>query len=350
MSNVAAVILCWLLFVVIDLLKKGNLLSMESIQVLRYISGTTIWILLTFPLFRVFEKTSKLKLTKRALILVFLGIVVGTIKNFVTWFVVFVVGISSGAYSASWFSIKKFYSYITLFYYMEAIIITWVLLIIFYMLELYKNYKEKSLETAELASQLANAQLESLRMQLQPHFLFNAHNTVSMLIRTKKYDQATEMISKISDLLRNSLKREERQLIPLHEEVKLIKNYLEIEEVRFEDHLTIDFQMDPKTLDYLVPNLLLQPLIENAFKHGISRNLDEAKLTIKSTLDSDGLILTVHNTGPDLPLDFKIEKVTGIGLNNVIQRLNKLYGPNHNFEIQNSDLGVEVNIRLPLDF
>ncbi|WP_139135201.1 sensor histidine kinase [Roseivirga sp. 4D4] len=349
LSNIAAVILCWLLFVVIDLLKKGNILSMESIQVLRYIAGTSIWILLTFPLFRIFEKTSDLKLTKRALALILLGIAVGVFKNFVTWFVVFIVGVSSGSYSATWFSLQKFYSYITLFYYMEAIIITWVLLIIFYMLELYKNYQEKSLETAQLASQLANAQLESLRMQLQPHFLFNAHNTVSMLIRTKKYDQATEMISKISDLLRNSLKREERQLITLHQEIELIKNYLEIEEVRFEDHLKVDFRIDPNTLDYLVPNLLLQPLIENAFKHGISKNLDEAKLSIESTLDSDKLIMTVHNTGPNLPLDFKIEEVTGIGLNNVIERLNKLYGPDHSFEIKNSDSGVKVEIRLPLD-
>ncbi|MBO3697025.1 sensor histidine kinase [Roseivirga sp. E12] len=348
--NVTAVILCWLLFVVIDTLKKGNLFSMEGILSYNYISGTIIWMLITLPLFRVFEKTSKFTLTKRALILVLLGIAVGVLKNFLTWLTVFIIGISSGLYSASWVSFKKFFSFITLFYYMEAIIISWVLLIIFFMLELYKQYKQKSIETAQLESQLANAQLESLRMQLQPHFLFNAHNTVSMLIRTEKYEQATEMISKISDLLRNSLKSEERQLVPLHQEVTLIKSYLEIEEVRFEDHLKINLQFDPNTLDIMVPNLLLQPLVENAFKHGISKNLGEAQLTLSSSLNRDKLVLTVANTGPSLPPDFRIEKATGIGLNNVIQRLSKLYSADrHSFEIKNSNTGVKVEIQIPID-
>ena len=315
----------------------------------QYVPGLITWILITLPAYRFFSKTSGFSLAKRALVVIISGVVLGAFKNILAWFVLFVSGVAMERYTASLNSLKLFFSQVGFFYYMESIIIAWVLFIIFYMLELYQNFKAKSLEASELESQLARAQLESLRMQLQPHFLFNAHNTVSMLIRTKQYAQATEMISKISDLLRQSLKSQEGQFVTLGKELTIIKDYLEIEEIRFEDHLKVTFEIDSEIEEYLIPHLILQPIIENAFKHGISNSLDQAKLNISGNKTENSLLLTIHNSGPGLPEGWRLENQVGIGLTNTVQRLQRLYSKgSFNFNIFNEDDGVTVQIELPL--
>ena len=288
-------------------------------------------------------------LVKRTISIIGLGIIIGTSKNALSWFIYFIQGATTDRFPWSFESLGVFYSKVTLFYYMESIIIAWVMLIVFFVLELYKNFKKKTLEAAELESQLAKAQLESLRMQLQPHFLFNAHNTVSMLIRTKQYEQATEMISKISDLLRQSLKSEEGQFVTLGRELEIIKDYLEIEQIRFEDHLTVSFDLDEALEDCLVPHLLLQPIIENAFKHGISKSLGNSELIISSMPIASGIRLSAYNSGPGLTKDWKMEQQDGIGLSNTAQRLARLYPDcSFKFEIFNDSDGVKVQIDLPL--
>lgn len=332
----------------IDSLKKNGLISNDPFFLTQYLPGIAIWIALTLPSLKLFSKTAQLSTTRRIPLLLCIGIGIGVIKNVTAWLVMFVAGTAAGRYPSSFDSLGRFFSKVSLFYYMEAIIIACVMLIIFFVLELYQKFRTKALEASQLESKLAKAQLEALRMQLQPHFLFNAHNTVSMLIRTQQYDQATEMISKISDLLRNSLKSQDHQLIPLNEEMKLIQVYLEIEQVRFEDHLSVNIDLNSITHHCMVPNLILQPIIENAFKHGISNHLGEAKLSIKSKIIENDLLLSVHNTGPSLPDNFDVKQNVGLGLNNVTARLNKLYKPGASkFDIFNDNDGVTVNIQVP---
>lgn len=343
-----AVILCWLLFLVIESLKKGNLFSSGPTLYYQYLPGHLIWILITFPLLKVFSRTTGLPLFKRGVILMLVGIAAGVFKNVSSWFVMYVAGVISERYSATLDSLGNFYSQVPLFYYMEAIIIAWVLLIIFYMLELYRNFRQKSIEAAQLESQLAKAQLETLRAQLQPHFLFNAHNTVAMLIRTEKYNQATEMISKISDLLRNSLKTQDKQVVPLEREMQLIEAYLEIEQVRFEDHLDISFDLGPDTMTGLVPNLLLQSIIENAFKHGISKSLGRNELSILTQRIENTLQISVYNSGPPLPEGWNFKRQSGIGLSNAVERLSRLYGKDsYKFNIFNKKDGVQITLEIP---
>lgn len=333
----------------IDGLKKNGLFSNGPFFWYQYFPGLIFWMLISLPVLRVFAKTAPLPLVKRIPLIIGLGVLLGIIKNLVSWFSYFTSGVIAGKFTFSIVSLNEFFSRVTLFYYMEAIIIAWVLLIIFLIIELYQGYQKKTEEASILQAQLANAQLESLRMQLQPHFLFNAHNTVSMLIRTKQYDQATEMISRISDLLRNSLNSSQDQFTSLKDELALLNAYLEIEQIRFEDHLTINLQIAKETESIPVPHLLLQPLIENAFKHGISKSLGHSLLVIKSCIIEGKLHITVFNTGPSLPDNWRLKDQKGIGLSNIIKRLYALYTPeNHSFSLHNKDNGVIARIALPL--
>lgn len=332
----------------VDGLKKNGLFVNGPFFWYQYIPGLIFWILLTLPVLKLFSKTASYSLIRRIPLVIGLGILLGIVKNLFAWFSYFASGTISGKYPFSIISLDKFFSRVTLFYYMESIIIAWVMLIIFFIIELYRGYQIKTEEAAQLQTQLANAQLESLRMQLQPHFLFNAHNTVSMLIRTKKYDQATEMISKISDLLRNSLNSQEGQFTILKDELSLLNAYLEIEQIRFEDHLFVKLEMNPSTESIPIPHLLLQPIIENAFKHGISKNLGPSELIVKSKVLEEKLHLTVFNTGPALPENWRLKDQKGIGLSNTINRLSGLYDPGtFSFSLQSKNGGVIARITLP---
>ncbi|MCE7991027.1 MAG: histidine kinase [Roseivirga sp.] len=333
----------------IDGLKKNGLFTNGPFFWYQYFPGLVFWMLMTLPVLRLFSKTASLPVARRIATIIGLGILLGIVKNLFAWFSYFISGTLAGKYSFSIVSLDEFFSRVTFFYYMESIIIAWVLLIIFFIVELYRGYQIKTEEAARLQAQLANAQLETLRMQLQPHFLFNAHNTVSMLIRTKKYEQATEMISKISDLLRNSLSGQKAQFTPLKDELSALKAYLEIEQIRFEDHLSIKLDTDSSTDNILIPQLLLQPIIENAFKHGISKNLGPSELILKTRMLKDKLHISVYNTGPALAENWRLKDQQGIGLSNTIKRLSALYnGDNYGFSLQNKNEGVIARITLPL--
>jgi two-component system LytT family sensor kinase len=141
-----------------------------------------------------------------------------------------------------------------------------------YAIEYYRRYREREFQAAQLETQLAQAQLDTLRMQLHPHFLFNTLNGIVGLVRDHKNEAAVNMLVGLSDLLRHTLEHSERQEVELKEELKFINLYLRIQQMRFSDRLKIKMDIDPSTMQALVPNLLLQPLVENALRHGISRN------------------------------------------------------------------------------
>ena len=218
-----------------------------------------------------------------------------------------------------------------------------------YALDYYRKYREREFLATRLEAQLAQAQLDSLRMQLHPHFLFNTLNSIVGLVRDNKNTAAVSMLVGLSDLLRHALEHSARQEVELREELNFIKLYLSIQEMRFSDRLQIKLDIDPETTKAMVPNLILQPLTENALRHGIARRADSGLLGISSAVQNGQLRLTVYDDGAGLPDDWQLKGSAGIGLANTVARLQQLYDDDHQFDIRNRDEGgVEAVILIPL--
>ncbi|HEX3248600.1 MAG TPA: histidine kinase [Pyrinomonadaceae bacterium] len=220
---------------------------------------------------------------------------------------------------------------------------------VYYAFDYYHKYREREFLASRLEAQLAQAQLDSLRMQLHPHFLFNTLNSIVGLVRDNKNSAAVSMLVGLSDLLRHALEHSARHEVELREELNFIKLYLKIQEMRFSDRLQVEFDIDPATTRALVPNLILQPLTENALRHGIGRSADSGLVGISSALTNGHLRLTVYDNGAGLPDDWQMKGSTGIGLANTVARLQQLYDDNHEFDIRNREGGgVEVVIQIPM--
>jgi len=218
-----------------------------------------------------------------------------------------------------------------------------------YAIDYYRKFREREYMATQLEAQLAQAQLDSLRMQLHPHFLFNTLNGIVGLVRDKKNETAVNMLVGLSDLLRHALEHSDRQEVELKEELSFIKLYLNIQQMRFSDRLQIDFDIEQSTLKALVPNLLLQPLVENAIRHGIGGSTDEGSIKICSHRENGSMLITVSDNGAGLPSNWQLKSSTGIGLANTAARLQQLYGENHRFDIHNGDAnGVAVEIVIPM--
>lgn len=208
----------------------------------------------------------------------------------------------------------------------------------------YDNYTRAT----QLENQLATAQLEALRAQLQPHFLFNTLHGIAGLIRNGQNGAATNMIAGLSDLLRASLDNSGRQEVPLEEELEFIGRYLDIQRMRFPDRLSVDVDATPETLGALVPNLVLQPLVENALRHGIANRAAAGTVTIRARVDGSWLRLSVLDDGPGLAAASPSGNGGGIGLTNTRARLEQLYGDEFHFEVGNrSTGGVETALAIP---
>ena len=219
----------------------------------------------------------------------------------------------------------------------------------------YRQRVEESLQlelrAAQLQSDLARAELTALRGQLHPHFLFNSFNAVASLVRQRRNDSAVEMIAQLSGLLRLAIERTGRQELPLDEEIDFIRRYLEIERVRFGEKLRLDFDLEPAALRAIVPNLLLQPLVENAIKHGISLRTVPGTVRLAARREQDRLKLEIVDDGPDgSPVEDGAVRnhPTGIGLANTRARLEKIYGTNYRLELTPRPAGgMRVSLDLP---
>jgi two-component sensor histidine kinase len=217
-----------------------------------------------------------------------------------------------------------------------------------YALDYYHKYREREFLATRLEAQLAQAQLDSLRMQLHPHFLFNTLNSIVSLVRDNKNQTAVSMLVGLSDLLRHTLEHSSKHEVELREEINFIKLYLSMQEMRFSDRLRIVFDIDPATTRAMVPNLILQPLTENALRHGIGRSAGSGLVGISSGVENNNLRLTVYDDGAGLPDDWQMKSSAGIGLANTAARLQQLYGSHHEFDIRNRNSGgVEVVIVIP---
>jgi len=222
-------------------------------------------------------------------------------------------------------------------------LIYWVIVSVAHALNYYRRYRERELRASELERNLTAAKLKSLQMQLNPHFLFNTLHAISALMH-KDVNAADRMISRLSGLLRRALDSSEAQEVPLHQEIDFLRRYLEIEQTRFGDRLEVRFDVANDTSDLLVPNLVLQPLVENAIKHGIEPHARRGIVEINTRRQDNRLLLEVRDNGGGLADEYDER----IGLANTRSRLEELYGSEHSFSIETSASGgVTAKITIP---
>jgi signal transduction histidine kinase len=202
-----------------------------------------------------------------------------------------------------------------------------------------------------LSEELAATQLAALRAQLHPHFLFNTLNTVVSLVRVGKSDEGVHVLTNLSDLLRYMLREASTHEVPLRDELALLERYLDIERARFENSLSVGYAVDDALLDALVPALILQPLVENAIRHGVAHREEPTAVAIQASASGATLALHVRDDGPGLPRDFDADRCTGVGLRNTRARLAGLYGPAAELRLtQEPHGGVDAGVTLPLRF
>jgi signal transduction histidine kinase len=207
----------------------------------------------------------------------------------------------------------------------------------------YSKFRERERSAAQLEAQLALAQLRSLKMQLHPHFLFNTLNAISALMHAD-LDLADRMIARLGDLLRATLEHDGQHEVALRQELDFLLPYLEIEQARLGPRLSLRTEIDPEVLDARLPYLLLQPLVENALRHGVAARSRPGWLLVRARREGDRLLVQVRDDGPGLPDTMQ----DGIGLTNTRARLEALYGRGYEFAVANAKGGgVEVTLRLP---
>lgn len=339
-SKIKLAFVFWVLFIVLDFFKKSIWERDESLVLFFYIPGIVLWLVLTLPMIRVSEKIDNLRTRSDLLILTLSGIVIGLGKTVL-------------ALSFQWVSApgieQKWPSFILgsrPLYFIESIIIVWVFMGFMLIFDFYRRFMDKSRLAAELETELSNAQLRTLRAQLEPHFLFNTLNTITVLVKRNKNNQAVDALQGLSALLRNVL-NDKKQFILLAEELDLVRQYLEIETLRFQDRLTVEYDIGPESKMQQLPSMILQPLVENAIKHGISRFLGQGFIKVSAKADEHFLNIEVYNSLPKMRQNHHTES-HGIGLTNVQERLEKLYGNKAKLEMNQHDDGVSVCLIIPL--
>jgi len=215
----------------------------------------------------------------------------------------------------------------------------WLILAAGIALRAHDEDQEKQRQSAELQRALVVAQVDALKMKLQPHFLFNTLNSISFLAVDKDAEAVVTMVERLGGLLRSSMQSGGRQFVTVGEELLLLDQYLAIEEVRFSDRLRVVRRIDAQASDALLPSLILQPMIENSIKHGFSQRIDASRLEIAIRRDGDTLVVTVEDDGPGLPPGWDLATHCGRGLKNVIERLDKLYPGAWAFTLENRPRG-----------
>ncbi|MCI0486897.1 MAG: histidine kinase [Blastocatellia bacterium] len=211
----------------------------------------------------------------------------------------------------------------------------------------YHKYRERELQAAKLRTELAEAQLQALKNQLHPHFLFNTLNTIVGLIRNNENRAAITTTAGLSELLRHVLENSNKQEVSLREELEFIRQYLGIQQMRFSDRLRLQMEIDPGALDAGVPNLILQPLVENAIIHGIAMRATPGVLAVSARRDNGFLRIEISNDGPQLPEGWQMEKSARIGLANTRARLEHLYGRDFRFDVRSREGGAVATLEIP---
>ncbi|HUF12803.1 MAG TPA: sensor histidine kinase [Longimicrobiales bacterium] len=252
-------------------------------------------------------------------------------------------------------TLGDFYNRWSQTYLIVDVIVYWAIVGAYSALDYHRRFRERELETARLETQTAqlearvtDARLAALRMELNPHFLFNTLNAISALVRRGEHKEAVTMLARLGDLLRVTLERGGEQEIPLEKELEYLASYLEIERVRFRDRLTIETEVADDSSHALVPTFILQPLVENAVRHGISRSTEGGVIRVSAQRAADErLVLTVTDSGDGFRTpEGRVRE--GVGMKNTRARLDQLYGTRARLEWENPpEGGARVTVTMP---
>lgn len=284
------------------------------------------------------------KWKKSLLVHLIASVLIALFQQAIDTFVLTRLGYPPNRQFASFLEAYQFFVYINLHL---SILIYWGVVGIKSAFSNYQKYRERELQTSQLEARLATSRLQVLKMQLHPHFLFNTLNAISELIH-KDADAAERMIGDLSDLLRMSFEKLEVQEVSLKQELEFLQKYLEIEQMRFQERLRIEMQIAPETLDASVPNMILQPLVENAIKHGLAPRASGGKIEIGAERINGHLHLTVSDDGIGVPFNDFENVFEGVGLSNTRKRLRHLYGESQKFNLEAADAnGLKVNLTIP---
>ena len=237
----------------------------------------------------------------------------------------------------------------TLLYQVLIFLIAYALILtITYLVDSRENIARQMTETARLNEELSKAQLGALRRQMEPHFMFNTLNSIAGLVRDRRSDAAVSMIVGLSEFLRRAAEDSHRSQVTLAEEVEYLQRYVDIQRVRFGERLRVSVDIPADLLDTQVPNLLLQPLVENAIKHGVAKRVVGGDVRVTGACKDGRICLSVYNDGPCFPNDWQT-RGTGVGLANLRTRLQILHGDAADLQMRSAGAdGVEVVVTLPL--
>jgi len=228
------------------------------------------------------------------------------------------------------------------------LLIYWLILLMSHAFSYYNSYRKGELKASQLRTQLVQSQLEALKMQVHPHFLFNTLHSISALL-SKDTEGARKMITRLGDFLRLTLENSGSMEVTLQQELEFLNGYLEIERIRFQDRLTTDIRVDPEVLDVRVPNLILQPIVENAMRHAIG-NSGSGRVEVTAAPRNGVVRIEVKDNGPGIDAEKLLEsrRGKGVGLANTQARLAGLYGEAARFEMCNNPTGgLVVALEIP---
>jgi len=320
---------------------QPSFISLLLIQILAW----SVWVLFTPTIIQLSKRFRISKESWKKGLFFHLPFSVGFVLLFLICYVSIFLIINQIAFSYTNF--KSFYLTFYFQIFQWCWLIYWAVLGISYAVEYNEKFRDRELKNVQLEKDLGLAQLQALRMQLQPHFLFNTLHTIGAKVRLDEKQSAVQMLSLLSDLLRKVLHESDQQLNTVAQELDFLKEYLKLEQIRFENRLEIIFEVEDVLLSKSVPSMILQPLIENAIKHGFSKKLDARLLKVSILQHADTLELLVYNDGPSL--NSFHPKQGGIGLENIRKRLHRLYGAKGTLHIQNEATGVLARIKIPLN-
>lgn len=209
-------------------------------------------------------------------------------------------------------------------------------------LSTYHQARQLEVNESRLEAELARAELEALRLQIQPHFLFNTLNSIAALIRRGDGDRALETVVELGDMLRETVGRSRRDAVPLADELAFVNRYVELQRTRFADRLEVSSSVPDDCLGLGVPTLSLQPLVENAIRHGLSKQASGLRVDLRASLDNGDLQLSVSDDGQGLPEGFDIERDAGVGVGNLRSRLRRMYGERGRLELERRNGGGTI--------
>jgi len=229
------------------------------------------------------------------------------------------------------------------------LIVYTLILTVTYLIDARESMARQSMEAARLNAELSKSQLAALRRQMEPHFMYNALNSIAGLVRDHRGDAAVRMLVGLSEFLRRSSEDSHRAQVSLQEEIEYLQRYLEIQQVRFGERLQVSVDIPEELREMQVPNLLLQPLVENAIKHGIAQRVAGGIVRVSGARQNNYLRLSVYNDGPPLPADWEAT-TPGVGLANLRTRLRILHGNESGLQLRPVHPGgVEVVVAIPIN-